>query len=157
MSDIKDAIEETMKGFLSTKAILSIMGCIFIGVQVAFLLFSPSDEMNWQIGGWILSTNIAAVWLGVLGNMQVEKARAASKMVYSPDLIETLHWLSHLKQEIESINESSISTEEQINTIAPTLSKVIFRYYGMRDKIERLSNIDDDEVFTSAIEEVNKS
>jgi hypothetical protein len=154
MTDLKNTIEKANQGFISTKSILVIMVAIFIGVQLAFLVFASSDEMTWQISGWILSTNIAAVWLGVLGNMQVERARAASQVVYSADLLETLHWLTKLKLAVEKENEADIEIDEQINAIAPTLSKVIFRYYKLRDKIDRLAKIKNDEVFISAIEEV---
>lgn len=154
MTDLRNSIDKANQGFLSTKAILVIMIAIFLGVQIAFLVFTSSEEMKWQISGWILSTNIAAVWLGVLGNMQVERAREASRVVYSPDLIETLHWLTQLKLQVEKENEGEISVSEQIDAIAPTLSKVIFRYYNLRDKMTKLSKIKDDEVFISAMEEV---
>lgn len=139
------------KKVLPTSTIIAVVISMFLAVQIVFVIVNYKEEYLWQAIGMIVSTNFAAVWLTIRGNQQVEDMQRKAKTVYRPEVLKFVHWSHSLMTEISAeINEP----EKKIEELAPIMAKVLDRYYTNKDRLERLSKIEDEEVFMSAMEEV---
>jgi hypothetical protein len=148
----KDIDELTSLNFITSKQLIWTVVGLFAIMQVVFLVVKPSTEVQWQILGWVLSTNIAAVLLAIIGNIEVEKARNLSQKIYTAEMIETIGLFTTLKLAIDE--SSSEDYEEDLKEVAPYLIKILRRYTTQKAKLEKLAEIESDEVFMSAMEEV---
>ena len=137
--------------YITTNSLIGIVIGLFIVTQITFLVVTPSAEIEWNIAGWILSTNIAAVILTIIGNREVEKARALSQKVYTPELTEAVIFAGKIKT---AIDEELGNKDEDLIDIAPDLAIILKRIIENKTRIRRLKNIKNDEVFMSAVEEV---
>ncbi len=139
--------------YITTNSLVGIVVGLFVVTQITFLVVTPSEVIEWNIAGWILSTNIAAVILTIIGNREVEKARDLSQKIYTPELTEAVIFAGKLKTAIDT--EMSTQDDEIID-VAPALAVIIKRIIENKTRIEKLKNIKDDEVFMSAVEEVTR-
>jgi hypothetical protein len=140
--------------YITTNSLVGIVIGLFVVTQITFLVVTPSEVIEWNIAGWILSTNIAAVILTIIGNREVEKARALSQKVYTPELTEAVIFAGKLKTAIDA--EMSTQDDDIID-VAPALAVIIKRIIENKTRLEKLKNIKDDEVFMSAVEEVTRN
>lgn len=138
--------------FITSKQLIWTVVGLFAAIQIVFLVIRPSNEVQWQILGWVLSTNIAAVLLAIIGNIEVEKARTLSQKIYTAEMIETIGLFTSLKLAMD--NASNEDYEDELKEVAPYLLKILRRYTNQKAKLEKVANIKNDEVFMSAMEEV---
>ena len=71
--------------YITTNSLIGIVIGLFIVTQITFLVVTPSAEIEWNIAGWILSTNIAAVILTIIGNREVEKLEHCRRRFTRPN------------------------------------------------------------------------
>ena len=138
--------------FITSKQLIWTVIGLFAVIQAVFLVVRPSDEVQWQILGWVLSTNIAAVFLAIIGNIEVEKARNLSQKIYTAEMIETIGLFTSLKLALDEASDEDY--EDELKEVAPYLLKILRRYTTQKAKLEKVANIKKDEVFMSAMEEV---
>ena len=142
----------TSMNFITSKQLIWTVIGLFAVIQAVFLVVRPSDEVQWQILGWVLSTNIAAVFLAIIGNIEVEKARNLSQKIYTAEMIETIGLFTSLKLALDEASDEDY--EDELKEVAPYLLKILRRYTTQKAKLEKVANIKKDEVFMSAMEEV---
>lgn len=147
-----DKLEATK--VLPTKTIVGVILAMFIGVQAIFIIFKPSDEAMWQATGMIVSTNFAAVWLTVRGNQQIEDVQETAKSVYRPEILKFVNWQYALFRTMAK--EIDDEPEDLIEDLSPVVAKILVRYAKEKRRLERLSKIDDDEVFMDAVKEMTR-
>ena len=138
--------------FITSKQLIWTVFGLFAVIQAVFLVVRPSDEVQWQILGWVLSTNFAAVLLAIIGNIEVEKARNLSQKIYTTEMIETIGLFTSLKLALDDASDEDY--EDELKEVAPYLLKILRRYTTQKAKLEKVANIEKDEVFMSAMEEV---
>lgn len=139
--------------YITTNSLVGIVIGLFVVTQITFLVVTPSEVIEWNIAGWILSTNIAAVILTIIGNREVEKARDLSQKIYTPELTEAVIFAGKLKTAIDTEMNSQ---DDELIDVAPALAVIIKRIIENKTRLQKLKNIKDDEVFMSAVEEVTR-
>ena len=136
---------------LRTSQLVSVIVTMFIVVQIFFILIPYNENWTWQFIGMIVSTNFAAVWLTIRGNQQIEDVRDSAKAVYRTEILKFVNWLYSLMNAMKESTDDD--PEVMIDELAPLFSKALVRYYKIKHRIDKLVEIDDDEIFVEAFEE----
>jgi len=149
--DEVDRLHSTEEKVLRTSMLITVILTMFILVQIFFILVPYNKTLSWQFLGMIVSTNFAAVWLTIRGNQQIDDVRNSAKQVYRPEILKFVNWAYSLMNKMRETSDED--PEVMIEELAPSISKVLVRYYRIKHRIDKMVDIEDDEIFVEAFEE----
>jgi len=143
-----------------TASQLTIMAVgIWAIIQTLAFLFTPNEWRNWQLLGFIASTNLAAVILAILAQRSADMLANTYRQVFTADFYRSVSTVATLhKLMTEEAESRGHDMKSELEDLAPKLYGLARQYIEVKSQeivppevaIEVPENYDDDDLFRDA-------
>jgi hypothetical protein len=125
-----DEMSDLVMGeFVTAKQMVVLAVGIWAVIQFIAMVLQPTEWRNWQLLGFIASTNLAAVILAILAQRSADSISKTYKTVFTPDFYRAVKSISLMQTHvIAEAEKRGHSLEEEMEDIAPKLYG-LFRQY----------------------------
>ena len=118
-----------MGEFVTARQMIGLAVGVWAIIQIIALTLSPTEWRNWQLLGFIASTNLAAVILAILAQRSADSISKTYRTVFTPDFYRAVKTISMMQTYvIHEAEKRGNSLEEEMEDMAPKLYG-LFRQY----------------------------
>lgn len=119
--------------FVTAKQMVLICLTIWAAIQAVALLMVPTEWRNWQLLGFIASTNLAAVILAILAQRSADSIGKTYRSVFTADFYRAVQTLSQAQSLlIAEAEKRGHSLEEELEELAPKLYGLFRQYVDVK-------------------------
>lgn len=115
--------------FVSAKGMIYYIAMVGIFVQSVALMITPSNWLIWNALGFIVATNLGAVFLAIKAQFSAEDIAKKTSQAFNADFYHTLHLMTEAKKAFQRrAEEEGHSLEAEIDSLGGDLYDVVTGY-----------------------------
>ena len=121
--------------FVTAKQMVLICLAVWAAIQAIALVMVPTEWRNWQLLGFIASTNLAAVILAILAQRSADSIGKTYRSVFTADFYRAVQTLSQAQSLIiVEAEKRGHSLEEELEELAPKLYGLFRQYVDVKSQ-----------------------
>ena len=121
--------------FVTAKQMVLICLAVWAAIQAIALVMVPTEWRNWQLLGFIASTNLAAVILAILAQRSADSIGKTYRRVFTADFYRAVQTLSQAQSLIiVEAEKRGHSLEEELEELAPKLYGLFRQYVDVKSQ-----------------------
>jgi hypothetical protein len=133
MDDDMEVIVEN--DFITAKQMVVLCISIWAAIQAIALVMVPTEWRNWQLLGFIASTNLAAVILAILAQRSADSIGKTYRRVFTADFYRAVQTLSQAQSLVMAEAEKRGHTlDEELEELAPKLYGLFRQYVDVKSQ-----------------------
>ena len=130
--DMQDIV---VNDFITAKQMVLICITVWAAIQAIALVMVPTEWRNWQLLGFIASTNLAAVILAILAQRSADSIGKTYRRVFTADFYRAVQTLSQAQSLVLAEAEKRGHTlEEELEELAPQLYGLFRQYVDVKSQ-----------------------